>query len=288
MRALFDSGAQISAVSEKVVKELEQGEYRLRDLPAPSTIIRGATGEKTKVNRQILLEFKLNEHEINHPCLVINKLYNEIILGYDFFVKYNAFINPIEDFVEFKKINGKMPLARNEKTFCFNLSQHKPEPTEEKMQAYRAKISDKFKQVFSTKTGKIKGYKHEIKMRNKEPFKANLYPIPQAYKPEVSKQIAELLKQGIMKKAPTEYINPLVVTPKKNKELRVCLDARILNSRMESDHAQPTSIEEILNKVHNARYFAQLDINKAYWTIEFTEELKTIYRIFIRFPNIHF
>ena len=43
---------------------------------------------------------------------------------------------------------------------------------------------------------------------------------------------------------------------------------------MESDHAQPATIEEILKKIHNAKWFAQLDINKAFWTTELTEETK--------------
>lgn len=83
-----------------------------------------------------------------------------------------------------------------------------------------------------------------------------------------------MLAQGIIKKAPTQFINPLVITKKKNGKLRMCLDARRINSRMEADHDKPANIKEILNEIDEAVWYAQIDIYKAFWTVELTEESK--------------
>ena len=72
------------------------------------------------------------------------------------------------------------------------------------------------------------------------------YPIPEAYRSKIAKQIDELVIEGILNSAEIEYINPFTTAKKHNGSLRMCLDVRLLNKQIESIYIQPATIEEIL------------------------------------------
>lgn len=79
--------------------------------------------------------------------------------------------------------------------------------------------------------------------------------------------LKELEKSDIIERAATQYINPLIVVVKKSGEIRLCLDAREINKRMENDHDQPSTIDEIFRLVGSRKYFSMLDISKVFWQI---------------------
>lgn len=270
--ALLDTGAEVSAVSEQFVKERELKGRRFRDLPAPITFIKGALGDKMKINRQILLEFNINQKEIWQPCVVVKKLTNPIILGFDFILQQGVIIDPITQSARLDKLGESTQLQTTEGRLCALHGLVEEDPPQEDRNREIEELKQEFAKVFEDKTGKMVGYKHKIKLRNAAPFKGKSYPIPQAYRDQIQKQIDQLVEQKIIKRAATEYINPIVVVKKKNGDLRMCLDARNINARMEADHAQPPNVEEILCKIDDAKWFAQLDINKAFWTMELEEE----------------
>lgn len=70
------------------------------------------------------------------------------------------------------------------------------------------------------------------------------YPILHVYKDEVKSQIQEMEKWRVIGLCRTEYISPLVAVKKKDESVRVCIDARYLNSQMEKDHVMPHNPNE--------------------------------------------
>ncbi|EFN81895.1 Uncharacterized protein F44E2.2 [Harpegnathos saltator] len=118
--------------------------------------------------------------------------------------------------------------------------------------------------------GKIRGYEHEIRMTTDKPFKGKSYPIPQKHLEEVRRQLREMENLGVVSRAATQYISPLVAVTKPNGKIRICLDARNINDRMENDHAQPPTIEEVLANIGHKSIFSKLDITQAYWQIPLT------------------
>ena len=53
--------------------------------------------------------------------------------------------------------------------------------------------------------------------------------------PAVDVEIQRMSEMGIIEHAKGLYCNPIRAVPKKNGEVRVCLDARFLNKQIESD-----------------------------------------------------
>lgn len=89
---------------------------------------------------------------------------------------------------------------------------------------------------------------HAIDLEHgKGPIHVQPYKIPHSYKPEVRRQIQEMLEQGIIKPSVSPYNAPIVVVKKKglNKDgspkLRICLDFRRLNDVTISD-AYPSDL----------------------------------------------
>ena len=130
------------------------------------------------------------------------------------------------------------------------------------------------REVFCKRPGRLKGYKYHITLKDNKPFKLRPYPISMHQLDEVKNEIEKMLKLGIIRRSKSQYINSCVVVPKKDDSVRLCLDARAINERIEDDHEAPPSIEEILQKCHGIKCMSSLDLTASYWQIELTEESK--------------
>ncbi|XP_055390591.1 uncharacterized protein LOC129619374 [Condylostylus longicornis] len=104
-----------------------------------------------------------------------------------------------------------------------------------------------------------------------------MYRYPQIHEKEISKQISDILKQGIIKKNNSPYNSPLWIVPKKadnsgQKKWRIVIDYRKLNEVTVDDKFPIPNIETILDKLDRAQYFTTLDIAKGFHQILVREE----------------
>ena len=93
-------------------------------------------------------------------------------------------------------------------------------------------VLKKYKDIFSKKPGRISIYEHELKIKNDKPFIIKTYPIPMRLRELVTAELNKLLELGIIRRSNSPYINPLVTSLKKDRSVRICLDARKLNDIM--------------------------------------------------------
>ena len=64
----------------------------------------------------------------------------------------------------------------------------------------------------------------------------------------------------------------MVVVPKKDRKLRVCLDPKDLNKAVLREHYQLPTIEDISSHLVGAKIFTILDVKKGFWHISLDEE----------------
>ncbi|XP_031353808.1 uncharacterized protein LOC116179402 [Photinus pyralis] len=76
-----------------------------------------------------------------------------------------------------------------------------------------------------------RGYEHTLQVDDRKMGKIQTYSVPFHYRNEVRTVLTKMTEDGIIEKATTNIINPLVIVKKKNGSLRLCLDARELNRR---------------------------------------------------------
>lgn len=130
--------------------------------------------------------------------------------------------------------------------------------------------------VFNSKPGKIPNFCYSLLVNDWSPYKQKIYPIPEKHYPEVKKMIQELEADGIIVKAHTCYVNPLVVVSKPNGSLRICLDARRLNERLIPENDQPPMIKDIIRKFKDMNYFTSVDFASSYHHIQLDEKTRLL------------
>lgn len=97
--------------------------------------------------------------------------------------------------------------------------------------------------------------------------------IPVALRDKVIDELHRMEQMGVIAKQtePTEWVNSMVtvVTPKK---IRICMDPKDLNRAIKREHYPLLTVEEVVSRMPNAKYFSVLDANQGFWQIELDDE----------------
>ena len=95
-------------------------------------------------------------------------------------------------------------------------------------------------------------------------------PIPFAQRDTVKKMLDDMMQQGIIAPVtgPTEWCHPLVVAPKSNGKLRLCVDLTKLNRHVKRPYYPLTTPKDAVSNVRNtARFFTTFDATNGYWQV---------------------
>ncbi|XP_011882947.1 PREDICTED: uncharacterized protein K02A2.6-like [Vollenhovia emeryi] len=131
-------------------------------------------------------------------------------------------------------------------------------------------INDLFTQysnVFEQKIGCIPNHTVPLKLREKAtPVYTKERNVPFALRERVEKELDNLEKAGIISKIDaSDWGSPLVVIPKKDGGVRLCVDYKVgVNERLVTSKHPFRNIPDILNNLRHSKYFCKLDIYKAY------------------------
>ena len=87
----------------------------------------------------------------------------------------------------------------------------------------------KEQQHLTKRPGKCTKFEYEFKIEGSMPTCANSRPIPFASRDQVRDQIQVMLKDDILEKSFSSYINPLTLVVREMKPLPICVDARRIN-----------------------------------------------------------
>ena len=129
-------------------------------------------------------------------------------------------------------------------------------------------IYNKYRKVFSDSPGKAKNFICELKFRDTVKFNRRSYPIPQSSKEAVRQEIQRMIKEDIIERSSSPYTSPIVAIPKKDGQVRLCLDAREINKMIINDRTSPGEIDEIMKKFHGCKLMSTWDAVCGYWQIE--------------------
>ena len=161
-----------------------------------------------------------------------------------------------------------MPLKQEEqKTEKLNIDPEQINHLSAEQQRQLLAILNKYQDRFTEKTGLCTLVEHEIEL--KPDFRVKefaAYRIPYAYRPEVERQIQDMLQQGIIKPSTSRMASPLVIVKKKDGSLRLACDYRYINSfTIECQYPMPI-VQDVLNKVGQSNVISIFDCRSAYWT----------------------
>lgn len=119
--------------------------------------------------------------------------------------------------------------------------------------------------------------KHKINLTNETPIFTKTYRYPEIHKKEVSTQMDQMLKNGIIQPSNSPWSSPIWIVPKKldasgTRKWRIVIDYRKLNDKTIEDKYPLPNISDILDKLGKAQYFTTLDLANGFHQIEMEPE----------------
>lgn len=128
-------------------------------------------------------------------------------------------------------------------------------------------VTVKLPEIFNEKIGCVPNFEMVLQLQKKA--KSVFHKernFPYALRERVEKELNDLEANGIITKvAMSDWGSPLVVIPKSDRGVQLCVDYKIgVNERLVSANYPIRKINKILNSLRGPRYFCQLDQYKAY------------------------
>ena len=123
--------------------------------------------------------------------------------------------------------------------------------------------------------GKLDGEQHITVRNDAKPFCQTVprrVPIPLLEK--VESELNKMVETGVISPVnkPTDWCSPIVCVPKKNNNVRICVDLTRLNESVKREIYAMPSVEETLSKIATGKVFSKLDANSGFHQIKLDEE----------------
>lgn len=142
-----------------------------------------------------------------------------------------------------------------------------------------SRLINKYSQLFYQTNSNLtftNAIKHHINTVDDIPIYSKTYRYPYIHREEVSRQIREMLENGIIRPSNSPYSAPIWIVPKKDdasgqKKWRLVVDYRKLNEKTVDDRYPIPNIDEILDKLGRSLYFTTLDLAKGFHQVEIAD-----------------
>ena len=129
------------------------------------------------------------------------------------------------------------------------------------------KILETCKKLLTDVPGKSNLIEHRIIQNNEDPVRFEPYPLPQAVRGELKREIKDMLELGIIRESESPYASPIVIVKKKDGSNRICVDYCKLNKFTLADPEPVAATEDLFQRLGKSQYFSKIDLSKGYWQI---------------------
>ncbi|GBG67537.1 hypothetical protein CBR_g668 [Chara braunii] len=132
------------------------------------------------------------------------------------------------------------------------------------------RLLDEFADIFESPTGVVPGrpISHEIILEaGAVPPKGCIYRMSEEELEVLRAQLDDLLAKGWICPSSSPYGAPVLFVRKKNKDLRLCIDYRKLNTQTIKNAGPLPRIDDLLEQLGGAKYFSKLDLKSGYHQI---------------------
>ena len=115
-----------------------------------------------------------------------------------------------------------------------------------------------------------------------------MYLTPISVRPKFQAELDRLVSIGVLKKVeqPTPWLNQIVITSKKNGDIRMCLNPKELDKALLCEHYTLPILEDTVHELGQSCVFSNADVALGYWHVELDESssmLTTFQTCFGRF-----
>ena len=89
---------------------------------------------------------------------------------------------------------------------------------------------------------------------------------------EVKQEVNNMLAEGVIEPSQSDRASPIVLVRKKDGSMRLCVYYRKLNAQTRTDAYPMPRIEDILDRVGNAKFITTLNLTRGYWHVPVAKE----------------
>lgn len=135
--------------------------------------------------------------------------------------------------------------------------------------------------VLRQEPGRTSLTQHDIRLTSPGPVRQTCYRVPAKLVPALKEEVAAMLKAGVIEPSRSEWCSPVVLVPKKDGELRFCVDFRKVNAISAFDPYPMPRVDDLMERLGKAKYLSTLDLCKGYWQVPLTAEAQemTAFRV---------
>ena len=134
-------------------------------------------------------------------------------------------------------------------------------------------VVNDYQDVLQNKLGTLSGLQHLNVRDDVQPVVMPVRHVPISVRPKLKTELDRLVSIGVLKQVeqPTPWVSQLVITTKKNGDIRVCLDPKELNKALLREHYMLPVLEDLLHELGQSCVFSKADLASGYWHIELDE-----------------
>ena len=269
VKFLIDSGAAVNIINFKTFQEINKNTDSVLCLRKTNVklLTYGAVNESLTIKGVTTMIIETKKKFLTTDFYVVDTQHKNLLSG-ETALKLNLItLNCVNKF----NTHNKEIKTPNDK--------HK-ERTKELPERIKPLVESYKDSLFPGKIGKFKNYTVKLHINQNIPPNAERERrIPFAVRDKVKRELVKLEKQGIIEAVssePTPWLSPLVVVPKGNKDIRLCLDMRKANTAIERTRYPTPTVDDLIVKFRGAKRFTKLDIKSAFHQLELSEESRYI------------
>ena len=247
-----DTGADVSVIPENLYKKLSVGQLKKSD-----KALFGPGSEKLCVLGKFESELESNEKFVVQDIYVVRGLH-QALLGRPAIKLLNLISGMKLNAINIGGSNVNKSTTENVK----------------KSQSYQ----DRYPKVFNG-LGKTK-WEYKIRLREGAQPYALMTPrkVPLPLMNKVKEELERMENLGVTSKVdePSEWCAGMVVVPKSNGKVRICVDLTKLNESVKRENHPIPSVEETLGKLAGAKVFSKIDANYGFYQINLAPESRPL------------
>lgn len=247
--ALLDSGASVSVLGKGALEFLEREGLKFRKM---FSHIKTADGTSNQIVGYINLPVKIESRSENILFCIVPSLKESVYLGIDFWRIFEIIPKLVIDELESKTL-------LDDKTHALSLEQ----------QNQLDKIKVMFPSFNELGLGKTDLHEHEIEIiPGAKPQKQRYYAISPAVQKDLYAELDRMISLDVIEECNySPWSSPVTLVRKSNGKVRLCLDARKVNSVTVKDAYPLPLIDGLLGRLHDTKFITSLDLKDAFWQI---------------------
>ena len=252
LRFQVDTGAQCNVIPIDLYKKATN-DHGLKKVTPTSAKIVAYGGSKIAVVGKIILRVHRGEAKYLIDCKLVQGNRIRPLLGRKACVGMN-----IVSYLD----NDAMNKPDTREAHVYTVSSSKQPVTKDELIRLHP-------QVFSDGVGCLEGEYHIRVDPQQSPVQHPPRKVPVALRDRLKASLDDLEKQDIVAPVtePTPWVSSIVVVPKKDGKLRLCLDPKDLNKAIQREHYPLPTIEEVAPRLHGAKCFTILDAKSGFWHV---------------------